>query len=407
MNRDYERRIYTVTQVNRHVKALIADDYVLQGLWISGEISNYKPHSAGHRYFTLKDNGGAISAVMFASDAASLSFIPENGQQVAVYGAVSLYEKTGQYQIYVRKMEPLGRGSLYQAYEELKSRLAAEGLFDAEHKKRIPAFPRTIGLLTSPTGAAVQDMIQIARRRFPGVSLVLYPCLVQGGDAAPTIVAGLRALDALPEVELIIVGRGGGSIEDLWAFNEEAVARAIYDCGTPVISAVGHETDFTIADFVSDLRAPTPSAAAELAVPEVRAELEKIRKTEERMQKAVTHRISLDRSEIRALCLKLSALSPESRIREQRQQTDLCRERLNRCLNDYVRECRRRLELARQRIGLLDPLQPLEKGYAFVTDQTGSPISSVKGIVPGQSFTVRLADGRIGAAAEKIIPNED
>ncbi len=406
MSSEAGRRVYTVTQVNRHVKNLIADDYILSGLWISGEISNYKPHSAGHRYFTLKDNGGAISAVMFASDAASLSFIPENGQQVVVYGAVSLYEKTGSYQIYVRRMEPLGTGSLYQAFEELKKRLALEGLFEAAHKKPLPAFPRKIGIVTSPTGAAVQDMIQISRRRFPGVSLVLYPALVQGNEAAPTIVAGIRALDRLPEVDVIIIGRGGGSIEDLWAFNEEIVARAIYEARTPVISAVGHETDFTIADFVSDLRAPTPSAAAELAVPNLAEELEKIGKTLSRMNRITRHRLEMDRQLLRAGTLRLQAGRPGMRLSEWRQQTDLCRERMKRSLKARLSEYENSLALLRQRVSLLDPMKPLDKGYAFVTDEAGRPLMSVDGLVPGNRLSVRLSDGSIGACVEEIRKEE-
>ena len=262
-----QRKVYPVSAVNRYVKQLLQQDMILSGLWVSGEISNFKRHSSGHLYFTLKDREGSIAAVMFASDARNLSFRPQDGQQVQVQGYISLYEKTGQYQLYVRQMEQQGSGQLYQAFEALKQKLQAQGLFDEQRKKPIPAFPEKIGIVTSPTGAAVRDMIQIARRRYPGVQLVLYPAIVQGVDAAPTIVKGIRRLDRMPEVDVIIVGRGGGSIEDLWPFNEEMVAMAIAEAQTPIVSAVGHETDFTIADFVADLRAPTPSAAAELAVP--------------------------------------------------------------------------------------------------------------------------------------------
>ena len=280
------RRVYSVTQVNRYVKSLLTNDALLSGIWLRGELSNYKRHSSGHRYFTLKDAEGAIAAVMFASYAAGLNFVPTEGQQVEVRGSVSLYEKTGQYQFYVTQMEPLGRGTLYQAFEELKEKLERQGLFDISVKKELPRFPRRIGIATSATGAALQDMIRIAKRRNPGVQLVLCPCLVQGEAAAADIVRSLRRLDREPEVDVIIVGRGGGSIEDLWAFNEEIVARAIYEAHTPIISAVGHETDFTIADFVADERAATPSAAAELAVPERERWIRDIHQKRQRIQRA-------------------------------------------------------------------------------------------------------------------------
>ena len=387
------RRVYTVTQVNRHVKELLADDYALSGLWVSGEISNYKPHSTGHRYFTLKDAGGAISAVMFASDAASLSFEPENGQQVEVLGSVSLYEKTGQYQIYIRRMQPQGRGSLYQAYEALKARLSAEGLFDVARKKPIPKYPRKVGIVTSPTGAAGRDIIQIARRRFPGVSLMLYPALVQGDGAAATVAEGIRRLDREPEVDVIVIGRGGGSIEDLWAFNEECVARAIYACETPLISAVGHETDFTIADFAADLRAPTPSAAAELAVPDAAQLLAALGAEREALGRSLRRKLSEERLLLGAALGRIKAGSPAARVAEARMQSAHLKDRLDRASRYFLKEKRHELGLSLERIKLLDPEAPLEKGYALVTDGAGIPVPGVKGLAKGDALTVRMKDG--------------
>ena len=259
------RRIATVTQINNYIKAIMEQTPVLQNVWIKGEISNFKLHSSGHIYLTLKDGGAVLRAVMFRGAAQSLRFRPEDGMKVLARGRISVYEAGGQYQLYIEEMEAEGQGDLYAKFEALKKQLGEEGLFDEQRKKKLPQFPAAIGIATSPTGAAVRDMINILRRRYPMVRVILYPCLVQGEGAAKTVVSAIEHFNSTKSVDVIIIGRGGGSIEDLWAFNEEITARAVAASELPVISAVGHETDFTISDFVADLRAPTPSAAAELA----------------------------------------------------------------------------------------------------------------------------------------------
>lgn len=399
---DTARRVYTVSQVNRHVKNLLADDFVLSGLWISGEVSNYKPHSTGHRYFTLKDDGGAISAVMFASDAATLTFEPENGQQVEAYGSVSLYEKTGAYQVYIRRMMPRGRGSLYEAFEALKAKLSAEGLFDNAHKQAIPRYPRKVGLVTSDTGAALRDMVSVSRRRFPGVKLVLCPCLVQGVSAAPSIVESIRTLDKTPKVDVIIVGRGGGSIEDLWAFNEESVARAIYEARTPIISAVGHETDFTIADFAADLRAPTPSAAAELAVFDSEEELMAVEALRDRMAHALRIGISAKKSLLIQTAVRIKRCSPQVKLSEWKLKRAHSREKIGNAMGSYLAGQKAGLSLQKARIELLNPLSPLSKGYAYISDEEGTPKSSVNELEVGAKVTLVMQDGSACATVDSV-----
>ena len=261
-------KVYSVSQINNYIKRLFENDVFLQDIYIEAEISNFKAHSSGHLYMTLKDSGAAVNAVMFRSYAEKLKFMPEDGMKVLINGYISLYEKTGQYQFYVLSMEPAGKGALYIAYEQLKERLERSGVFDQKYKKDIPSYPKCVAVITSPTGAAVRDIIQVSGRRNPNVKIVVVPVLVQGDDAAPSIANAIESVNKWGQADTIIVGRGGGSIEDLWAFNEEMVARAIFESKIPIISAVGHETDFTIADFIADMRAPTPSAAAEIAIPE-------------------------------------------------------------------------------------------------------------------------------------------
>lgn len=396
------RRVYSVTQVNRYVKSLLTNDALLSGIWLRGELSNYKRHSSGHRYFTLKDAEGAIAAVMFASHAAGLNFVPTEGQQVEVRGSVSLYEKTGQYQFYVTQMEPLGRGTLYQAFEELKEKLERQGLFDISAKKELPRFPRRIGIATSATGAALQDMIRIAKRRNPGVRLVLCPCLVQGEAAAADIVRSLRRLDREPEVDVIIVGRGGGSIEDLWAFNEEIVARAIYEAHTPIISAVGHETDFTIADFVADERAATPSAAAELAVPERERWIRDIHQKRQRIQRAAEQNLLSWRRRMENGSSRIRRQSPEWKLRDWRHRTDSGRERLQRSMERSRTEKRAQLQRLQERLEWLNPATQLRKGYAILRDETGRPVTTVQGRKPGDSLTAHLQDGQMKITVDTV-----
>ncbi len=401
-----ERRIYRVSQVNRYVKSLLAQDRIVSDLWVSGEISNCKWHSSGHIYFTLKDEEGAIAAVMFASDTRTLAFRPSEGMKVEVRGYVSLYEKTGQYQLYVRRMEPAGEGALYQAFLELKSRLEKEGLFDPSHKKPIPKYARTIGLVTSPTGAAVRDMIQIAKRRYPGVSILLCPVLVQGAFAARSISDGIRRMNEQGEAEVLIVGRGGGSIEDLWAFNEEETARAIYQSKIPVVSAVGHETDFTIADFVSDLRAPTPSAAAELAVPpalEVQARLAEYgHELARKILLAVQHKRRTLQYQTGAPALRLVRM----RLDQDRQTLDLLRQTLM-TRTRYRHDAQgRTVKALTDQLALLNPMLPLTRGYSILTDSRGV-VASVERAVPGSRITARLRDGTIALLYEKKGAGQD
>lgn len=397
-----QRKVYPVSAVNRYVKQLLQQDMILSGLWVSGELSNFKRHSSGHLYFTLKDREGSIAAVMFASDARSLNFRPQDGQQVQVQGYISLYEKTGQYQLYVRKMEPQGSGQLYQAFEALKQKLQAQGLFDEQRKKTIPAYPRKIGIVTSPTGAAVRDMIQIARRRYPGVQLVLYPALVQGIDAALTIVKGIQTLDRMSEVDVIIVGRGGGSIEDLWPFNEEMVAMAIAEAQTPIVSAVGHETDFTIADFVSDLRAPTPSAAAELTVPDVRSTLGQMDMLEQRRYRALQRKQMVYRQQLALLWQKVQAGDPRRKLDELRQLLDMQEQRQLHLWKQCMQQRQYKLEHLSSALELLSPQHQLDKGYAMVMDGEGRVVSAVEQVKKGQALNIRLKDGKIAATVDTI-----
>ena len=397
-----QRKVYPVSAVNRYVKQLLQQDMILSGLWVSGEISNFKRHSSGHLYFTLKDREGSVAAVMFAGDARSLAFRPQDGQQVQVQGYISLYEKTGQYQLYVRKMEQQGSGQLYQAFEALKQKLQAQGLFDMERKKPVPVYPRKIGIVTSPTGAAVRDMIQIARRRHPGVQLVLYPALVQGMEAAPTIVNGIRKLDRMPEVDVIIVGRGGGSIEDLWPFNEEMVAMAIAQAQTPIVSAVGHETDFTIADFVSDLRAPTPSAAAELTVPDVRSILGQMDGLEQRRYRAIQRKQLTYRQQLALLWQKVQAGDPRRKLDELRQQLDMQEQRQLHLWKQCLQQRQYRLEHLSSSLELLSPQHQLDKGYAMVMDEEGRIVSAVEQVAKGQALRIQMKDGKIAATVEAV-----
>ncbi|MFR8088513.1 MAG: exodeoxyribonuclease VII large subunit [Lachnospirales bacterium] len=396
-----ERPIYRVSQINAYVKRMLTQDVLLTNLQLGGEISNFKRHSSGHMYFALKDELAAISAVMFASDAKTLRFFPKEGQKVIARGSISLYEKTGQYQFYVRHMEPDGIGALYQAYEALKQKLAAEGLFDVSHKKKIPSYPQTVVMVTSPTGAVIQDMTQIARRRHPGIRLILIPVMVQGEGAADSIVRGLALADQT-EADTVIVGRGGGSIEDLWAFNEEKVARAIVAMRHPVISAVGHETDYTIADFVADLRAPTPSAAAELAIPQVSEILEKLELYRNRMHHALRRRVEGERKILTQMMARGIYRRPWQLLLPIRQGLDMLAERLVGARIQWMKEQREILTQMGLRLTYLDPAHSLQRGYAYITDDQGKILSSIKAMRTGDRICAHLADGQIEARVETI-----
>ncbi len=374
---------------------------MLQSVSVQGEVSNCKYHPSGHIYFTLKDPKGMISCVMFAGSRKGLSFRLAEGQQVVVCGAVDVYERDGKYQLYAKQIDLAGSGYLYERYEQLKRELEEMGMFAPEYKKPIPRFIRTLGVVTASTGAAVRDIIQIAGRRNPYVQIILYPAIVQGAGAVPSVVNGIRALERLG-VDVMIVGRGGGSIEDLWAFNEREVAEAIFACQVPVISAVGHETDTTIADFVADLRAPTPSAAAELAVTDIRQILGELAAYRDGLNRAMERRLMDAHARAQRLDVLLQAKSPVRRIREQRLQAISAEERLQERMRRLLERRRHRMDLYIQRLKTLSPLEKLESGYSYVTGEDGRHIRRAAQVTEGQILHIQMADGAVTARAQRV-----
>lgn len=416
--------VYSVSQVNKYIKRMFDNDFFLRDVQIKGEVSNVKYHSSGHIYFTLKEEGSSIAAVMFRSArAGGLSFILENGQSVVLTGSVAVYERDGRYQIYVRSIAKDGVGNLYEAYELLKQKLFEEGLFDFEHKKEIPQFPKKIGIVTAKTGAAIQDIRNVARRRNPYVQLYLYPAKVQGDGAAATIVKGIETLDAMG-MDTIIIGRGGGSIEDLWSFNEEIVARAIYAARTPIISGTGHEIDNTIADYAADLRAPTPSAACELAIPDIMGQVEKLQQLEQKLQQVMTQKLHRNKMYLDNVAARLERVSPMTRFQNQRIYVDSLQERLTQIMTKRYEEARRQYERTAERIpaafsekynrrrhqfelllARLDGLSPTAKltgGYGYIVDSKGAPICSVRNVKEHDSISVTVQDGTMEANIVKI-----
>lgn len=374
----------------------------MQSLFVKGEVSNCKYHPSGHIYFTLKDPKGTISCVMFAGSRSGLSFRLSEGQQVIVGGTVDVYERDGRYQLYAKQILHDGNGFLYERYEQLKRELEETGMFAAEYKRPIPRYIRTLGVVTAATGAAVRDIIQIAGRRNPYVQIVLYPAIVQGEAAVPSIVNGIRALERAG-VDVMIVGRGGGSIEDLWAFNEREVAEAVFQCSVPIISAVGHETDTTIIDFVADLRAPTPSAAAELAVADIGEILGRLESYREGLNRAMERRIQEQRSRAQELGFHLRAVSPAGRIRERRMQALSDEERLQGRMRRILERARHRLALSVERMKGLSPLEKLNSGYSYVCDEEGNNVRSVSQAAVGQLLTVHVRDGKINAQVKQVL----
>jgi len=376
---------------------MFTQDFMLQSIRVKGEVSNCKYHPSGHIYFTLKDIKGTIACVMFASSRKGLSFRMSEGQQVVVNGSVDVYERDGKYQLYAREISLDGAGALYERYERLKRDLEERGMFAAQYKQPIPRYIRTLGVVTASTGAAVRDIINIATRRNPYVQIILYPAIVQGEAAVPSIINGIHALER-HGVDTIIVGRGGGSIEDLWAFNEEAVAQAIFDCSVPIISAVGHETDTTIADFAADLRAPTPSAAAELAVYDIgqlQDRLDEYSYTMRHHMEAVIQRI---RREAAQYGVRLKYVSPVNRIRMKRTQALSLEERIQNVMEGLLVERRHRLALYVEQMKGLSPLDKLNQGYSYAADAAGRTLSSVSQTAAGEQITVYVKDGRIKAS---------
>lgn len=396
-----KKNIYSVGQINTYIKNMFAQDFMLSRISIKGEVSNCKYHSSGHIYFTLKDGSGTISAVMFAGNRRGLTFRMKEGDMVVVTGSVEVYERDGKYQLYAKEIESDGAGSLYLKYEALKRELAEMGMFAEEYKKPIPAYAARVGIVTAATGAAVQDIRNIASRRNPYVQLILYPAQVQGDGAAESIIRGIEALDALG-VDVMIVGRGGGSIEDLWAFNEEAVARAIFECGTPVISAVGHETDTTIADYVADLRAPTPSAAAELAVYDYRLFAVQLLGCREQLARNMKQKLDMTRLKTEQLQEKLRRLSPENRLRENRSYAVELEERLKRCMERRLTEKRHSLALLSRQLEGLSPVRKLSGGYAYVTDAAGKAVREAEAVKCQDMLDIQLWKGRLRTVVTEV-----
>lgn len=436
-----ERQIYSIKDLNRYIRMKLDSDIVLSDVWIRGEISNFTHHGSGHMYFTLKDESSRIKAIMFASHNQRLPFVPKEGTRVIARGNVTVYERDGQYQFYATQMQPDGIGSLYMAYEQLKAKLEREGLFAASRKRPIPRMPRTIGVITSPTGAAVRDIITTLQRRFPQVAIVLYPVLVQGKSAAPSIVKAIETLNAMGEADVLIVGRGGGSLEELWAFNEEVVARAIAASRIPVISAVGHETDFTIADFAADLRAATPTAAAEQAVPSAADLAAHMRAAEQRLRQALGRRQRAGGDTLAALRRRLALAGPSRQLAQHAQRLDMLRARLSRAAENRhgrarereavlrhslarfhpqaaIREARQRTAGLTRELGAamqarhaekrarfaaelrhldaLSPLKIMSRGYSLVYDeQEEHLIKSLGDVELGDIVNIRLNDGRL------------
>ena len=386
------RRIATVTQINNYIKAVLDKVPVLQNIWIKGEISNFKHHSSGHIYLTLKDSGAVLKAVMFRNAANTLKFKPADGTKVLARGRISVYESGGQYQMYIEEMEAEGTGDLYAKFEELKRRLSEEGLFDDARKKPIPKFPETIGIVTSPTGAAIRDMINVLTRRCPMVKVIIYPCLVQGENAAESIVAGIEYFNTKKKVDVIIAGRGGGSIEDLWAFNEEITARAISASMIPVISAVGHEVDFTISDFVSDLRAPTPSAAAELAVPDILELKRSIDSAKTRMSTLLKGKLDANIRHLNLISERSGITQFERVIGDKSQTVDLLYERLMISYKNKTEILEKQFSAICGKLSALSPLAVFERGYCSAS-KDGRMLNSVEDLNTGDIIKLRLTDG--------------
>ena len=398
------KNVYTVEQVNKYIKNMFAGDFLLRNVCIKGEVSNCKYHTSGHIYFTLKDASGTISAIMFAGHRRGLKFQMKEGDKVVVTGSVEVYEGAGKYQIYAREIELDGAGNLYLQFEALKRELEEMGMFAQEYKKPIPRFVKTVGVVTAPTGAAIQDIRNVASRRNPYVQLVLYPALVQGDGAKESIVRGIQALEKLG-VDVIIVGRGGGSIEDLWAFNEECVARAIFDCNIPIISAVGHEVDWTIADFVSDLRAPTPSAAAELAVFDYVSTKQKLMEHKLRVNRAMNRSVSTARQRLEHEKIKLRLLSPQSRLNENRRRLMEYEEKVTGHMNKTLTAKKHRLMLLANTLEGLSPVKKISTGYAYV-ETKGKAIKSIENVQSSDEILVHVSDGQIKAVVTEVSKNE-
>ncbi len=401
-----KRTAYSVGQVNAYIKNMFAQDFLLHNICVKGEVSNCKYHTSGHIYFTIKDEKAAMSAIMFSGSRSGLDFQMQKGDKVLVTGSIEVYERDGAYQIYARKIEKDGEGSLFLRFEALKRELSEMGMFADEYKKPIPKYVLSLGIVTSSTGAALQDIRNIAARRNPYAQLVLYSALVQGDGAAESIVKGIRALDGLG-LDAIIVGRGGGSIEDLWAFNEEIVARAIFDCQTPVISAVGHETDTTIADYAADLRAPTPSAAAELALFQFSDLMEEIRQKKRELDSSMAWKLEAAKNRCHHLERLLQSKNPKNQIHQGRQYALLLEEKLERAMKEKLKQMRHRLELLAGRLDGASPAKKLGGGMAYLLAEDGTRIFGAMDVSVGALIRARLKDGTVTARVTAVTPDAE
>ncbi len=394
-------KIYSVGQVNNYIKNIISQDYMLKSITIRGEVSNCKYHSLGHIYFSLKDETGSLPAVMFKGNAVTgMNFAMKDGQSVVVSGSIGVYERDGKYQLYAGKITLDGAGKLYEEFERLKYKLNEEGLFDFDFKKPIPKFPKTVGIVTAKTGAAIQDIMNIARRRNPYVQLILYPAKVQGEGAADTIVAGIKTLDDMG-LDTIIVGRGGGSIEDLWAFNEEKVVRAIFDAKTPIISGTGHEIDTTLADYVADLRAPTPSVACELAIPDVMATINQLNNIKRSLNLHMDNKLSMNKLILNGYANKLNLLNPVSKLEQQNQYLADLYDRMKLAMKGIYETKLHQLELYTARLNGLSPTAKLINGFGYIASN-GNSVTSTKDVKVGDDIRITVHDGEIDAVVRSI-----
>lgn len=396
-------RIFTVTEINSYIKYLMQNDILLSHLYVKGEISNFKHHTSGHAYFTLKDADSRIKCVMFKGNASKLKFIPEDGCAVIVRGYFSIYERDGQYQFYTEDMIPEGTGSLYKAYEQLKKKLSEMGYFDEARKKKLPFMPQAVGVVTSATGAAVRDIISIIKRRCPCIDIYLYPVQVQGAGAENEIAEGIRYFNSKGNVDVMIIGRGGGSIEELWAFNEEVVAKAIYDSEIPIISAVGHETDFTIADFAADLRAATPSAAAELAVPDKQSLMGKVSQYQYVLNTSIINFINNKRVRVERISKDNVFRQLERKILDMNQTLDMLDKYLDYNMQNILKGRKNELDKAAGKLAILNPESALSRGYGIIMRKSdGKLLTSVDQVQRHEELEIKLKDGRLNVEVKEL-----
>lgn len=399
------RNVYSVKQVNAYIKNMFSQDFMLNRIYIKGEVSNCKYHTSGHIYFSLKDESGSIACIMFAGNRNGLAFRMQDGQQVVVLGSITTYERDGKYQLYAREIILDGAGLLYEKFEALKRELGEMGMFAPEYKQPIPKFAKRIGIVTAPTGAAIRDIMNISARRNPYVQLLLYPALVQGDGAAASIVKGIEMLEK-QNVDVIIVGRGGGSIEDLWAFNEEVVARAIFNCRIPIISAVGHETDTTIADYVADMRAPTPSAAAELAVFEYQAIDNFLSEQRLKLKRGLNQKIQFERMKLERYRIKVGYLHPRNKLREKQQLQVELEQRLRLAMDKKMNLAKQKLAIRIERMKAVSPLEKLNQGFSYVSSEEGKVVKSIEHVKKEDKLTIYMTDGIVKAKVEDTMKED-